>query len=135
MIYLLDTNTCIRFLNRRHSPVKDRLAARSPADIRLCSMVKAELYCGAYRSARRDENLALLEEFFARVISLPFDDRAASVSGQIRAALSLTGQLIGPNDLVIAAIALVNEVTLVTHNVGEFGHVPGLIMEDWEVPL
>jgi tRNA(fMet)-specific endonuclease VapC len=44
------------------------------------------------------------------------------------------GQLIGPYDLMIAAIALTHSLTLVTHNTKEFSRVPGLKLEDWEIP-
>jgi tRNA(fMet)-specific endonuclease VapC len=67
------------------------------------------LYYGAYKSARRDENLALLARFFGQFNSLPFDDTAAEVYGRIRAELTRRGTPIGPNDLMIAAIALVED--------------------------
>ena len=95
-------------------------------------MVKAELYYGAYWSAQSDSNLALLDQFCARFVSLPFDDDAAIVYGRIRADLRSKGTPIGPNDLMIAAIALVHDATLVTHNVKEFARVNGLSLEDWE---
>ena len=114
MIYLLDTNTCIEYLNNRASLVRHRLSALSPEDIALCSVVKAELYAGAQRSSQRERNLALLDWFFSQFVSLPFDDRAAEVYGRLRAELSRQGQLIGPNDLMIAAIALAHNLTLVT---------------------
>ena len=65
-------------------------------------------------------------------MSLPFDDQAASIYGQIRADLAGKGLSIGPNDLMIAAIALAKGVTLVTHNTREFNRVAGLSIEDWE---
>jgi tRNA(fMet)-specific endonuclease VapC len=43
------------------------------------------------------------------------------------------GQVIGGNDLLIAAIALTHDLTLVTHNGGEFNRVSGLRVEDWSV--
>ena len=61
MRYLLDTNTCIQFLNSRNSAVQRRLAAVSRDDVAICQIVKAELFYGAYRSARREANLALRE--------------------------------------------------------------------------
>jgi tRNA(fMet)-specific endonuclease VapC len=66
--------------------------------------------------------------------SVPFDDRAAEVYGPIRVDLAARGQLIGPHDLMIAAIALTNGLTLVTHNTVEFSRVPGLMIDDWQVP-
>jgi len=131
MNYLLDTNACIELLNERDTTVAQKLALIDPQTVRVCSIVKAELYHGAYKSQRRDVNLILLQRFFERVDSLPFDDTAAEAYGRLRTGLEKQGTLIGPNDLLIASIALANNVTLVTHNTGEFGRVPGLQIEDW----
>jgi tRNA(fMet)-specific endonuclease VapC len=49
----------------------------------------------------------------------------------IRTDLAAQGKLIGPNDLMIAAIARTRQATLVTHNVGEFGRVARLQLENW----
>jgi tRNA(fMet)-specific endonuclease VapC len=132
MTYLLDTNTCIRFLNPRSSAVPGHLAAVSREEVAICPIVKAELYYGAYKSARRDANLDLLAKFFSQFVSLPFDDAAAEAYGRLRAELARRGTPIGPNDLLIAAIALAHDLTLVTHNTTEFSRVPGLHLEDWE---
>jgi tRNA(fMet)-specific endonuclease VapC len=67
-------------------------------------------------------------------VSLPFDDPAAEEYGRIRSHLANQGIAIGPNDLIIAAIALANKLTLVTHNTSEFSRVPGLALEDWQIP-
>jgi tRNA(fMet)-specific endonuclease VapC len=63
-----------------------------------------------------------------------FDRPAAEEYGKLREHLSARGLLIGPNDLLIAAIALANNLILVTHNTTEFSRVPGLKLEDWQVP-
>ena len=52
---------------------------------------------------------------------------------RIRDHLELRGQIIGGNDLMIAAIALAHDLTVVTHNCGEFNRVPGLRVEDGSV--
>ena len=96
------------------------------------SVTKAELVYGAHKSAKVAENLQKLETFFTGLDSLPFDDPAAGMAGEIRATLDRQGQQIGPNDLLIASIALAYGLTLVSHNTGEFGRVPGLRLEDWE---
>lgn len=133
MIYLLDTNVCIHLLNQRHTAIVQRLRQHNPADIALCSIVKAELLYGAQRSERREANLQTLRTFFAPLSSLPFDDKAAEHYGQIRADLLAQGQPIGPNDFLIAAIARAHDATLITHNTAEFSRVPGLRLEDWEI--
>jgi tRNA(fMet)-specific endonuclease VapC len=94
--------------------------------------VKAELYHGAYKSGR-DRNIELVRTFSTSFESLPFDDSATEIYGQLRIALEKQGKLIGPYDLLIASIALANAVTLVSHNSDEFKRVPGLELEDWQV--
>ena len=132
MIYLPDTNALIRFLNPGQSPVKDHFLSVNALEIRLCSVVKAELYYGAMKSSRSADNLVLLDEFFANFASLPFDDDAARKYGEVRSVLARQGTPIGPNDLMIAATALVHGAVVVTHNTREFSRVDGLKIDDWE---
>ncbi len=133
MSYLLDTNVCIRLLNNTSPAVASRLAKQQAEDIYLCTVVQMELYYGAYRSAKTEENVALLERFFGQFRILPFAPQAAQLAGEIRSQLAALGTPIGPYDLQIAAIALANDMTLVTHNTAEFGRVTGLKIEDWEM--
>ena len=131
-MYLLDTNVCIHLLNQKHPGILQYFQQHSPAEIALCSIVKAELLYGARHSQRVQENLQLLAKFFAPLVSLPFDDRCAEEAGLIRADLAGQGNPIGPNDLLIAATARAHDAVLITHNSGEFSRVTGLRMEDWE---
>jgi tRNA(fMet)-specific endonuclease VapC len=140
MRYLLDTNVCVMYLNGRSTSVRDRLHSISLAEMAVCSIVKAELFYGAMRSNNPTRTLARQREFLANFASLPFDDEAAIVGGQVRARLASAGTPIGTCDLLIAAlaklsegIALANNLTLITHNTREFGRVDGLQVEDWEV--
>lgn len=133
MIYLLDTNVCIHLLNEKHPAILQHFCQHIPADIALCSVVKADLLYGARRSQRVEANLQLLKAFFAPLQSLPFDDECAEHYGQIHAELLTQGKPIGPNDTLIAAIARAHDATLITHNTVEFSRVPGLRMQDWEV--
>ncbi len=132
MTYLLDSNTCIRYLNGQSAGVLRRLQSLPPTEVAVCSVVKAELYYGAMKSDNPDQTLAKQRLFLDAFASLPFDDRAAELYGRIRADLSRKGTPIGPYDLMIAAIALAHDAILVTHNVREFGRVEGLRFEDWE---
>ncbi len=109
-----------------------RLKQEDATQINLCSVVKAELLYGARKSERVEENLRVLESFFKPFVCLFFDDRCADYYGMIRAELAGSGMLIGPNDLMIAAIARAHDQVLVTHNTGEFSRVFGLRLEDWE---
>lgn len=133
MKYLLDSNTCIQFLNDSHAGVRRQMFSHLPSDLAVCSIVKAELLYGAYRSARIPANLQRLKTFFEPLRSLPFDDASVQSYGQLRAVLTGKGAAIGANDMLIAAIALTHGLTLVTHNTREFGRIDGLNLEDWEV--
>ncbi|MGB3203361.1 MAG: type II toxin-antitoxin system VapC family toxin [Crinalium sp.] len=133
MTYLLDTNVCIKLLNNSSQLVVQKLAEQSPENINLCTVVAFELFYGAYRSEKSEKNLRKLEQFLNQFKVLDFDKNAAKICGCIRAELNKKGKPIGVYDLQIAAIALANNLILVTHNVAEFSRVEGLIYEDWEV--
>lgn len=133
-VYLLDTNTCVEVLRNRNQHVVRRFTATAPSDVRLCSVVKGELFYGARKGPRAIANLATLAVFFASLVSLPFDDAAADIYGTIRADLEKRGMPIGPNDTMIAAIALNQGLTVATHNTNEFCRVAGLQVEDWTLP-
>jgi tRNA(fMet)-specific endonuclease VapC len=132
MAWLLDTNAWITYLKSPRSSIRVQLEKLRPADILLCSVVKAELLHGAEKYGNRERRLALLRELFAPYVSLPFDDAAAAEYGRLRHELEIGGNVIGPNDLMIAAISLANNHTLVTHNTAEFSRVRGLTVEDWQ---
>ncbi len=132
MGYLLDTNVCIEILRGRNSALKTRLATKSLNELVLCSVVWAELQCGARLVQNPPQELARLQDAFGHWPRLPFDDLAAEAYGEIRAHLQRAGRLIGGNDLLIAAIAQTNGLILVTHNTGEFTRVPTLPVEDWQ---
>lgn len=130
-MFLLDTNACVRILNDSSKRLVARFRRESPATIRLCSVVKAELLLGARKSRRVAENLARLDAFFEPLVSLGFDDASADEYGLLRADLERAGTPIGANDLMIAAIARQHDLTVVTSDTGEFRRVSGLRVEDW----
>ncbi|MFM6477680.1 MAG: type II toxin-antitoxin system VapC family toxin, partial [Dolichospermum sp.] len=126
------TNVCARYLNGKSLAIRQRLRSTNIADIAVCSVVKGELFYGAMKSNNLEKTLDRQQEFLKLFVSLPFDDDASFIYGRIRAELSAKGIIIGANDLQIAAIAMVNNLILVTHNVREFSRVNGLRFEDWE---
>lgn len=135
MSHLLDTNAFVDHLRRGpKSKVTARLVVAPPGTVYLCSVVLGELIFGAVRSGPVHEpaNRAMIAGLRAVFPTIPFDDAAAEEYGKLRAYLTTTGHLIGPNDLLIAAIALASGATLVTHNTSEFSRVPGLVLEDWQ---
>ncbi|MBE9058434.1 type II toxin-antitoxin system VapC family toxin [Sphaerospermopsis sp. LEGE 08334] len=133
MKYLLDTNVCIQYLNQRSEKIIQCFQDLSDIDIVVCSMVKAELFYGAMRTNNPAKTLQKQQEFLGRFVSLYFDDQCALIYGKIHSKLAAKGTPIGNNDLHIAAIAMANNLTLVTHNIREFSRVDTLKLEDWEI--
>lgn len=131
MPFLLDTNVIITYLNGRSHKVRAKVD-RERSGLAICAVVRAELEYGAQKSARPKATRARQAEFLADLVSHPFDDACAIEYGLIRGRLEKAGTPIGPNDLMIAAIALQHDLTLVTANIREFERVPDLKVENWE---
>jgi len=127
--WLLDTNAVIAML-RGHAGVLARLREQAPGDVAISAVVAHELYYGAFRSVQVEANVARVDRLRFEVMAFERED--ARAAGAVRAALTTAGAGIGPYDVLIAGQALARGVTLVTHNVREFGRVEGLRVEDWE---
>jgi tRNA(fMet)-specific endonuclease VapC len=127
--YLLDANAVIALL-RGHEQVRRRIVDHRPEDFGLPSVVVHELYFGAFRSVRTEHHLSLLDALRFEVVAFDRDD--ARAAARVRADLATAGTPIGPYDVLIAAQAMARDLTLITHNSGEFRRVAGLLLEDWE---
>ena len=132
MKYLFDTNVCIRILKGNSPGILQRTEVVENCDIVIPSIVRYELFYGAYKSIREKETLMILKDFLGSFNDAVFDMHVADVCGKIRAELDKAGTPIGPYDLLIGAIALYNNFTLVTNNTREFSRIDGLKIEDWE---
>jgi tRNA(fMet)-specific endonuclease VapC len=133
MRYLLDTNIVIFVLKDQSGKAAVRLAQETPDEVVVCSVAEAELYHGATKYGAPDRRRTALEGFPAPFRSLAFDSACVPNYAGLRDELERAGQMIGGNDMLIAAIALTHDLTLVTHNCGEFNRVSGLRVEDWSV--
>lgn len=129
MAYLLDTNAVIAVLKGADSPVGQRLRREAPGDVFISSIVLHELFYGAFKSARVERNLAVVERLRFGVLDFSAED--ARAAGMVRAALAAKGTPIGPYDVLIAGQALARGLVLVTRNSGEFERVFGLSVESW----
>ena len=131
-MFFLDTNTCIYYLNGRSPSVRENLLRTPPVQIAIPVIVKAELLLGAFKSRRRQETLEKVETFLSPFEIIPFCDGTAYRYAGIRSALEIAGEVIGANDLCIAASALYHDAVLVSSNTREFGRVKGLSLLDWQ---
>jgi tRNA(fMet)-specific endonuclease VapC len=128
--YLLDTNIFSDLVRRPGGHIRDCIAACGEERVCTSIIVAAELRFGAAKKGSKRLS-AQLETLLSALEILPFDQPADRYYGEIRQALARVGTPIGANDLLIAAHALAQGLTLVTANESEFRRVPGLVVENW----
>ena len=129
--YMLDTNICIYIGQKRPLEILSRFTSLFPGDAVISVITFGELRYGAEKSRERERAVEILDEFVRLVPVDPMPSTAGAAYGSIRASLERRGEVIGNNDLWIAAHARTAEVTLVTNNEREFRRVPGLSVENW----
>ena len=130
MELLLDTDTCVDLL-RNVRPIIDKLRTLAPDDCGISVITSFELFAGAARSRDPHREARKVQALVDVVEEISFIPDAARRAGLLRFELESAGTPIGPYDLLIASHALVLDLTLVTANAEEFGHVPGLSLETW----
>ncbi len=129
--YLLDTNICI-YLIKKHPPeVLHRFQQIQIQQLYIPTITVFELYYGIEKNNSQARNLKALEHFIAPLTVVDFSLEAAKKAANIRATLQKKGLSIGAYDIQIAAIALAEDMTLLTNNIGEFERVDGLLLENW----
>ena len=129
MNFLLDTNICSAFL-KGNGRVFDRFMQYS-GGLAVSTIVIGELYSWVYRSKTKAEHLSGLVNLLSDLHVIPVDLAVAEKFGAVRAALLDQGRPTPEVDLFIASSALAYDLTLVTHNVSDFAHVPDLRLQDW----
>ena len=131
MIYFLDTNICIYYLNNSNPYVCEKLEKQPTESIKIPSIVAAELLFGAEKSIKREHNMKVFEAFLSIFEIVDFDINAAVQYAVIRAELERKGRVIGGNDISIAATVLANDGVLITNNTEEFSRIEKLVIENW----
>ena len=132
-MFLFDTDSLSQPLKRNPSLVFLARLAMVPAEAQFTSAITVgEMVYGAYRSPRGEDLLRQFEErVWPNVHILAFDRAAGETYGKLRAELDSAGTPLAEPDLRIAAIALANNLTVVTGNIRHFGRVSGLRLENW----
>lgn len=129
--YMLDTNICIYLRQNRPPEVTARFRQMQHGDAVLSVITYGELLYGAERSQQRTHALESLVRLVSLLSVVPLPQEAAVAYGEIRAALEAHGEMIGGNDLWIAAHAKSAGLILLTNNEREFKRVPGLKVQNW----
>lgn len=132
-MFMLDTDICIYIMKERFTQLLDRLEDIAASKTCMSAITHAELMNGVCKSERKEKNLMVLKTLIQSVQVIPFDEQAGEAYGHVRSDLEKRGEIIGNYDLLIAAHALSQKMTLVTHNTKEFKRVKGLKIEDWTI--
>jgi tRNA(fMet)-specific endonuclease VapC len=136
MIWMLDTDILIHFVNRKpgFEKIARRMSGRSPGELRLSAITLTELKFGIENGEFRSENRRALIDVLQLFQADDLPSGTAQDFGEIKTALVRKGKAIGPYDMLIAAHARHIGATVVTNNEREFRRVPGLSVQNWLKP-
>lgn len=130
-MYLLDTNI-ISYWMRGDKRVIGRIKKHAPADLSLSTITLAEILYWIEKSPIKKKERRLKIKQISSLLDLySFDEASAGKYAIIRTQLEREGMMISERDTQIASIAMTNKLTVVTHNVKEFGRIGKLKVEDW----
>ncbi len=132
MKFLLDTDICSAHM-RRPASLAHRFI-QFVGQLAVPTVCFAELFSGAYKHSHANRLLGLISELRQEIIVLDFDFDCAEQFGKIRGSLLQRGISVPTTDLMIASVAMVHDLTLVTHNIADYRNIPDLRLEDWLAP-
>ncbi|MBR2216427.1 MAG: PIN domain-containing protein [Selenomonadaceae bacterium] len=129
-LYSLDSNIVIDVLREKESALNFlRSLTQAGNRVSICPIVYYEVMRG-FLNANASKRVEQFNRLYEAMLKLPFDERA--IMEAVRVYVNLPkGQRIEDNDIYIAAIAMVNDCTLVTANTKHFGRIEGLSIVDW----
>lgn len=131
MDFMLDTNICIYIAKQKPPQVEKKFATLAVGQVGMSIVTYGEMLYGANRSNSQGKAKRVLNELIQLIPVVEMKTETALHYADIRADLAAKGQMIGNNDLWIAAHARAIGKTLVTNNTREFDRVSGLAIENW----
>jgi tRNA(fMet)-specific endonuclease VapC len=129
--YLIDTNICVYIIKNKYEKSSQWILNAGIENVFISSITVAELEFGIAKSSKFEDNQKALYKFLSGFEIVDFDMTAAKAYGHIRADLQKQGTPIGNMDMLIGAIAMAKDMTVVTNNVREFQRIRGLRIENW----
>jgi len=130
MKFLLDTDTLIYFL-KGHKNIVAQITEIPPINIVTSIINHAELLSGAYNSLQKKQNLVKIKLFLEKIEVVPFCKKSSIIFAEQKSLLKRKGNIIADLDLMIASIALSQNMTLVTNNVKHFNRIKKLEIINW----
>ncbi|MBE9170378.1 type II toxin-antitoxin system VapC family toxin [Pleurocapsales cyanobacterium LEGE 06147] len=132
MKYLLDTDICIYWLKGRNE-VREKINQLDQSEIAICSITVSELYFGAYNSSKIEKNLITAETFIQSLPVISLSNETLKKFGQLKAKLRQAGTPVADFDLLIASVAITEDLILVTNNIRHYQRIVGLKLENWTI--
>ena len=135
-MFLFDTNICSYLISSTKpysQNILSHLTRYGKKDIFISSITVAEMFYGIENSTQKELNLKLMGDFISNFGVLDFTSKNAASYGKIRLEMKNKNRRIGDMDMLIAAVALSNDLVLVTNNEKDFKDISELRMENWSV--
>jgi tRNA(fMet)-specific endonuclease VapC len=129
--FIIDTDTCIYWLKGNEN-IENNIIRNGMENIFIAVITECELFYGAHKSAKKEENLAVIDDLKTKIKTIHTAGGVPSIYGKHKAELESKGQPLDDADLLIASIAVFNNATLVTNNVDHFKRISGLKIENWK---
>jgi tRNA(fMet)-specific endonuclease VapC len=129
--FILDTDTCIYWL-KGNKNIEKNIVKNGLENIFVTIITECELFYWAFKSAKKERNLAVVEELKRKIRTLHTIEGISYLYGKVKSDLEVKGQTLDDADLLIASIALANNIILVTNNTGHFKRINGLKLENWK---
>ncbi len=129
--YVLDTDTCIYWLNGDRN-IEKKILAAGLENVFITAITECELYYGAFKSSRVEKNVEVLKELRRKVKTLHTSAEVAPLYGRIKTNLERAGRVLDDADLLIAAIVVVSKGILITNNTSHFQRIPDVELENWK---
>lgn len=130
MRYLLDTDTCIYWLKGK-IPVQNKLLKVGFHQVCICQITVSELYFGAYNSSKIENNLKTVDDFLKNISVLSFSNNSLKKFGELKALLRKQGNIVADFDLLIASVALTENLILVTNNTRHYQRILEIKLDNW----
>jgi len=129
--FIIDTDICIYWLKGNEN-IERNIIKNGFENVFITVITECELFYGAFKSAKKEKNLTIIEELKKKIRILHTKEGIPYTYGKIKSDLEAKGQTLDDADLLIASITLSNNATLVTNNMGHFKRIRGLKLEDWK---
>jgi len=130
-LFILDTDTCIYWL-KGNRKIERRILEEGLKNVAITVITVCELLYGAYKSAKKDDNLRVVQELTGMIRVIHTSDEVAFLYGRLKAELEKKGSPLDDADLLTASITLAEGAILVTNNTRHFRKIRQLKVDNWK---